>query len=263
MEQVVIDMMGRKVLIPKQPMRIISLVPSQTELLYDLGLGDAVVGITKFCIHPEEWFRTKTRIGGTKQLNLEQIKALKPDLIIGNKEENTQADIEALAQIFPVWMSDILTYEDALEAILQIGMITQKQSKAQEIVDQISIKFGEITSLQTTINAGYFIWHQPDMVAARDTFIDSIMEKLGLQNAFKHMERYPAISHEAITSTPLDVIFLSSEPYPFADKHIAYYQKLSPHAKVKLVDGEYFSWYGSRLLKAPIYFKALLNELAQ
>lgn len=263
MEQVVIDMMGRKVHIPNQPMRIISLVPSQTELLFDLGLGDAVVGITKFCIHPEAWFRTKTRIGGTKQLNLEQIKALKPDLIIGNKEENTQADIEALAALFPVWMSDILTYEDALEAILQIGTITQTQAKAASIVEQITQEFAAITPLAKRIKAGYFIWHQPDMVAARNTFIDSMLLRLGIENAFQHLERYPAVSDEMIAASQLDIILLSSEPYPFADKHIAYYQALVPHAKVKLVDGEYFSWYGSRLLAAPSYFKALLNELAQ
>lgn len=263
MQQEVIDMMGRKVLIPNRPMRIISLVPSQTELLFDLGLGDAVVGITKFCIHPEEWFRTKQRIGGTKQLNIAQIIALKPDLIIGNKEENTQADIEALAALFPVWMSDILTYDDALEAIIQIGAITNTASKALAIVEQIKDEFATIVPLSEKIKAGYFIWHQPDMVAAHDTFIDSIMQKLGIENAFQHLERYPALSAETIAAAQLDVILLSSEPFPFADKHIAYYQSLSPHAKVKLVDGEYFSWYGSRLLAAPIYFKALLNELAQ
>lgn len=263
MQQEVIDMMGRKVLIPNQPMRIISLVPSQTELLFDLGLGDAVLGITKFCIHPEEWFRTKKRIGGTKQLNIAQIIALKPDLIIGNKEENTQADIEALAALFPVWMSDIFTYDDALEAIRQIGAITNTASKAQAIVEQINYEFATVSPFSKKKKAGYFIWHQPDMVAASDTFIDSIMQKLGIENAFQHLKRYPALTTETIAATQLDVILLSSEPFPFAAKHLDYYQSLSPHAKVVLVDGEYFSWYGSRLLKAPSYFKALLNELAQ
>jgi ABC-type Fe3+-hydroxamate transport system substrate-binding protein len=118
---VYIDQMGRKVELPDVPKRIISIVPSQTELLVDLGLAEELIGITKFCIHPKEIFRTKTRIGGTKMLNIEKIKKLKPDLIIGNKEENQQEQVEELMKHFPVWMSDISNLEESLDMIVKIG----------------------------------------------------------------------------------------------------------------------------------------------
>src|SRR5215213_9070876 len=101
------DQLSRNVEIIRSPKRIITVLPSQTELLYDLGLRDEVIAITKFCVHPKEWFQTKMRIGGTKQLNLQKIRDLKPDLILANKEENTREDIEELAKDFPVWISDV------------------------------------------------------------------------------------------------------------------------------------------------------------
>src|ERR1700741_3198050 len=107
-----IDQTGRKISIPQIPQRIISLVPSQTELLFDLGLDKEVVGITKFCVHPPEWFQTKTRVGGTKQLKIDLIKQLQPDLIIANKEENVKEQIEELEKHFPVWISDVNNLED-------------------------------------------------------------------------------------------------------------------------------------------------------
>ena len=100
-----IDQLQSEIRLDRVPRRIVSLVPSQTELLYDLGLEDEVVGITKFCIHPNKWFSSKDRIGGTKSINIDQVKSLAPDLIIGNKEENTIEDIERLREIAPVWMS--------------------------------------------------------------------------------------------------------------------------------------------------------------
>src|ERR1700722_20147309 len=100
------DQMGRTISVEWPVKRIISLVPSQTELLYSLGLADEVIGITKFCVHPKEWFHSKTRVGGTKKLDFEKIAALKPDLIIGNKEENEEVQIKQLMQDYPVWMSD-------------------------------------------------------------------------------------------------------------------------------------------------------------
>ena len=98
------DKLNRSITLFDKPLRIISLVPSQTELLYDLGLDEEVVGITKFCVHPDVWYRTKTRIGGTKTVNIEKVKSLSPTLIIANKEENTKSDIEALEKIAPVWI---------------------------------------------------------------------------------------------------------------------------------------------------------------
>lgn len=243
------------------PKRIISLVPSQTELLHYLGLDQQVVGITKFCIHPSGWFQTKERIGGTKKLNLEKIRSLKPDLILGNKEENTQEDIEALRQEFPVWLSDINNLEDALDMIDQVGVMTNKISEAQKLIHKIFFAEAELPA-PTAKTVLYCIWNEPLMAAGKDTFIDAMLGKAGFENVLSQ-SRYPALTQTEITDLHPDFIFLSSEPFPFNEKHRAEYQKMYGDSKVVLVDGELFSWYGSRLVDSFRYFRQLNEHLAQ
>ena len=256
---VFLDQMSRPVDLPSTPRRIVSLVPSQTELLFDLSLDDEIVGITKFYIHPGDKVKQKIKIGGTKQLNIDLIKELKPDLIIGNKEENEKGQIEEVMQHFPVWMSDIRNLNDALDMIRKIGSITGKASKADSIATHIQQQFNNLTIQQSNKRAAYLIWRKPYMIAGKGTFIDAMLQKCGLVNAFD-TDRYPEVSEVELMSTKPDVVLLSSEPYPFKDKHIREFESLLPYAKVKLVDGEMFSWYGSRLLYASEYF-AELNKL--
>src|SRR5579859_1404952 len=135
------DQLGRTIFLPRIPHRIISLVPSQTELLYTLGLDEAVVGITKFCVHPESWFRSKPRIGGTKAIDPARVDALQPDLIIANKEENEKPQIEALATRYPVWISDVHTLQDALAMIRDVGAITGKATEASALATTIATRF--------------------------------------------------------------------------------------------------------------------------
>ena len=250
------DQIGREVEITQEPKRIISLVPSQTELLFDLGLGEEVVGITKFCVHPKEWFRSKTRVGGTKQLQLEKIKALQPDLVIANKEENVQEQIEALALDFPVWISDVNKLEGALEMISGVGEIVGRKVEAAAINNLIKGLFNELIPPKKT-RAAYFIWKDPYMTAGGDTFINDMMERAGFENIFSDQIRYPEISIEQMKKLNCQVLLLSSEPFPFKQKHIADLQPLLPETKMMLVDGEMFSWYGSRLIKAPGYFRKM------
>lgn len=258
------DQLGRKTELPSSPKRIISLVPSQTELLYDLGLHDEIVGITKFCIHPDEWFRSKTRVGGTKKLNFEVIKQLQPDLIIGNKEENEKEQIEYLMRDYPVWMSDIYTLKDALDMINRIGALTNKQQEALTLKLNIEAAFRQLESLRKNTplkTVAYFIWKDPWMVAASNTFIDNMLTRCGLTNVFAaNNSRYPEVTAEQLVAANPEVIFLSSEPYPFKEKHMQEFQSMCPSAKVVIVDGEMFSWYGSRLLKAAPYFEKLIRE---
>lgn len=244
--------MGRQVRVPLEPKRIISLVPSQTELLYDLGLSHEVIGITKFCVHPFSWFRVKQRIGGTKQLNLELIRSLNPDLIIGNKEENTKEDIEALGKEFPVWMSDIETLEDAFAMILSIGVMTEKEDEAELLVEESIEAFASLQKLGQGKTFLYFIWDEPAFIAGKNTFIDSMLTKIGFQNACE-LSRYPSLS-DAMPAK-VDYVFLSSEPFPFKAEHVFKYQALFPHAKIHLIDGEMCSWYGSRVKLAATYFE--------
>jgi ABC-type Fe3+-hydroxamate transport system substrate-binding protein len=256
------DQMGQRILLAQKPSKIVSLVPSQTELLLDLGLENELVGITKFCIHPQEKVKKITKIGGTKQFRFEVIHQLNPDLIIGNKEENYEEGIKELQKHYPVWMSDIETLEDALEMIVQVGEITQTTTKARQIALEIEKGFQRLPKIGEGLRVAYFIWRKPWMVAAKNTFIHHILEKLGFQNVFEHLSRYPEIQLEQISKKDLDFIFLSSEPYPFAQKHLEELTTQFPHTKIRLVDGEMFSWYGSRLLKSVAYFEQFHRILA-
>lgn len=256
------DQMGRNISFSFPPKRIISLVPSQTELLFYLGLEEEIVGITKFCIHPEKQFRQKPRVGGTKQFHFDKIAALQPDLIIGNKEENEQSQIEALAKKYPVWMSDILTIEDAYEMMIAVGKLTNRQKKAEDLVKKIQLGFSKWKDTTfSKIKAAYFIWRKPYMVTGKDTFIHEMMEAAGFENVFSEQNRYPEINLTDLAAVSPEVILLSSEPFPFKEKHIAEFQKACPTAIIKLVDGELFSWYGNRLLLFMEYVEQLREEI--
>lgn len=252
------DQTKRQIEISSTPLRIISTVPSQTELLYDLGLEEQVVGITAYCVHPQHWLSEKQVIGGTKNLKIDLIRSLKPDLIIGNKEENIKEQIEELATNIPVWLSDIVTVDDALEMISEVGKITNTSAKAEDLVAEIQTERHKLSKPTTPKKAAYFIWNEPMMVAGTDTFINAMMEEAGLVNAFAHREeRYPQITKEELKQANPDLIILSSEPYRFTTKHLHEFATLCPQAKVKIMDGEMFSWYGSRMKKAFGYLKVL------
>ena len=250
--------MQRTVEVNSTVLRIVSLVPSQTELLVDLGLRDKLVGITKFCVHPRGLKKEVQLIGGTKNVKVDLVKSLNPDLVIGNKEENNQTDIEELEKSLPTWMSDIFNLEDALEMIREVGSITGTSQKAEEIVSKIRENFSRLKNLKKTNQTVlYLIWKNPYIAVGPNTFIDVMLTTLGFQNAMKE-ERYPEVE---MTGLNPDLIFLSSEPYPFKEKHIEELQNQFPASQVVLVDGEFFSWYGSRLMDAPAYFEELLNQI--
>ncbi|MBX2929025.1 MAG: ABC transporter substrate-binding protein [Saprospiraceae bacterium] len=250
--------MGRETAVSFPPRRIVSIVPSQTELLHDLGLDAEVAGLTKFCVHPAQWRRSKMQVGGTKQLHLDRIDALQPDLIIGNKEENDREQIETLARRYPVWMSDVRSLPDALDMITRIGEITDRAAQAIELSSRIAQAFDELKAFvagRSVRRAAYFIWRNPWMAAASDTFIHEMMGRAGFLNAFGHLERYPEISPTQLAAANPDVILLSSEPYPFREKHFAAFSACCPTADIRIVDGEMFSWYGSRLLQTAGYLR--------
>lgn len=258
--QIFTDQMGRTVRLDVfPPRRIVSLVPSQTELLYDLGLNDEVVGITKFCVHPPEWYQQKKRVGGTKTVFPEKVAALAPDLIIGNKEENDQAQIEGLAARYPVWMSDIHTLTDTYDMICKVGLLTRRAEQANILVRDIRQAFTDHAPSETAPRprVAYFIWRKPYMVAGGDTFIDHMLENAGFENVFHDLPRYPEVRLEDLRQAQPDRIFLSSEPFPFAEKHFGPFLEVCPGVPVNVVDGEMFSWYGSRLLRAPGYFEGI------
>lgn len=216
------DALNRKIFLPGTPHRIVSLVPSQTELLVDLGLNEQIVGVTKFCVHPEELRKEKTIVGGTKQVRFDKIKNLKPDIILCNKEENTQEMVLELEKIAPVWVSDIKTVEDCCKMVLSLGQLFAKQDAAIQITQQIQVEsklFAEFINNKPSLKVAYLIWKDPYMVAGNDTFINTLLELNNFKNIFLNLEgRYPEIPLEKLNKA--DLILLSSEPYPFSEKHI-------------------------------------------
>lgn len=250
------DQMNRTVDIPEYPQRIVSLVPSQTELLVDLGLEDRLVGLTKFCVHPKGLKKQKTIIGGTKNFHLDKIEALQPDLIIGNKEENYREGIEQLAKKYPVWMSDIYTLDDALEMMKGVGEITGASKQAKALVQKIRGDMDFISSAKGT--AVYLIWNNPMMGAGKETFIHDMLGRAGFENVMTK-SRYPEITLDELKALAPDFLLLSSEPFPFKQKHINEFAAQLPQTHIQLVDGEMFSWYGSRLK----YFREYLEKYLQ
>ncbi len=253
------DMTGRTIEVNFPPQRIVSLVPSQTELLYDLGLSEEVVGITKFCVHPNVWFRNKKRIGGTKTVHIDQVNDLQPDLIIANKEENTKEQIEKLAQHFPVWISDIKTIGQGLQMICEVGDLTGKMIPALQLCNEISTGFLSLPKGGKAMKVAYFIWRDPWMCAGGDTFISDVIKRMGWINVLGDKNRYPETALIDLVTLKPEVILLSSEPYPFKEQHIAEIKAILPRAEVRLVDGEMFSWYGSRMKKAVPYLQKMLH----
>lgn len=254
------DMMGRSIAVNYPPRRIISVVPSQTELLYDLGLDEEVAGITKFCVHPESWFRTKTRVGGTKLLHTDQIRDLQPDLVIANKEENLREQIEALAGELPVWISDIKTIDEGLRMIREVGLLVDREERANSIARDIATGFELLQQAEEARKVIYFIWREPWMSVGGDTFINNMIETIGWKNVLADKKRYPEITLAEAAACKPGLVLLSSEPYPFKEKHIAEVKAAIPGASVILADGEMFSWYGSRMLKAVPYFSELIQQ---
>ena len=258
------DQLNRTVNFSNTPQRIISLVPSQTELLCDLGLEDSIVGITKFCVHPARLKSSKKIVGGTKQIHIDKIKALQPDIILCNKEENTEAIVAACEQICNVHVSDIFEIEDCLEMIDQYGSIFNKEDESKRLQSQIQnelLSFQEYIKQHAIKRVSYFIWKDPWMVAAKNTFVDYMLRINKFENIFGELERYPEVNLNQLKSLNPELILLSSEPFPFKVLHVQEFQNVFPYAKIIIVDGEMFSWYGSRLKKAFNYFKDLRNNL--
>ncbi|WP_240919392.1 ABC transporter substrate-binding protein [Nonlabens sp. SY33080] len=267
-----IDQLNRVVEIANLPERIVSLVPSQTELLVDLGLEDRIVGVTRYCVHPENLRTDKVVVGGTKKIVLERIYELQPDLIIANKEENTLDIVAACDQIAPTYVSDILTLENAYEMIHDIGMMTGSSFKAKSLVRTIKMEFNKL-KVNSAKNAVYLIWKNPYMATGNDTFIHHVLRQGGFENLCKDLQRYPEFSLDELIKLQPEFILLSSEPYPFKEEdkqELIEAFTLAPASdalkpkvipKIVLVDGEMFSWYGSRLKLVPEYLSKLQDQL--
>jgi ABC-type Fe3+-hydroxamate transport system substrate-binding protein len=254
------DALDRPVLLPRRPQRVISLVPSQTELLLDLGLGERLVGRTRYCVHPREKVSAVAQVGGTKQVDEELIESLKPDLFIAEKEENPKELVQALSKLAPVYVTDVVSIESAIAMCKDVGAIVGQTVEADSLALSIETAMDDVKGIARRLERVlYLIWRKPWMAAGQGSFIHSCLEWVGFENACKGT-RYPALDAEKLASLAPDRVFLSSEPYPFKNTHAEEIQEILPNARIQKVDGQRFSWYGSRMLKMPDYWRVLVDS---
>lgn len=254
-----IDALGRYVAYNFPPKRIISLDPALTETLFYLELDEEVVGRTRFCIHPQGRVEQSINIGGTKDIKIERIHDLKPDLIIAEKEENTKEIVATLEKHYPVYVFEIQTVQDALKMIEELGYVTHREQKALTLKNDIDSAFKQLPSANHP-RVGYMIWKKPYMAVGRDTYINDVLETLGFVNPLADLpERYPVVTEETLQQAQLNYLFLSSEPYPFRDIHYDEFLSFLPDVEIIPIDGEMF-WYGPRMLQAAAYFSKLLTK---
>jgi ABC-type Fe3+-hydroxamate transport system substrate-binding protein len=230
--------------------RIVSLVPSLTELLIDLGLEDQLAGRTRFCIHPEEKVASVPIIGGTKNPRLDKIHQADPDLIIANKEENRPQDVRSLMPDFEVEVTDISTIEDALITIHKLGQKLGVANQTEALIHDIQERLQERPTEESELRTAYLIWKDPWMTVGGDTYIHDVLDHWKLPNAFGRQQRYPKFELDELKSCHPDLVLLSSEPFPFKEKHLVQVEEACPAARVLLVEGEWFSWYGSQMKHA-------------
>lgn len=242
------------------PQRIVSLVPSISELVYDLGAGDQLVGITRYCVHPAEALQQKVVVGGTKKVVMNRVDALQPDLILANREENVRDQVEALAERYPVWLTDIFDRNDNRQMITDIGRLLHREQSAQQLNDRIDHAFLHLPIFPKK-RIAYLIWKDPYIAAGSQTFIDAMLHDLGWTNVFADQLRYPSFTLDELVQRKPDLVLLSSEPFPFANEHLAAIHAILPTSQPLLVDGEMFSWYGSRMQWAPAYFQKLRMQV--
>ena len=252
----VIDHLGRSMILPQSPKRIISICPAITETLFSLGLEKEIVGRTKYCIFPKGTVEQVPVVGGTKDVDLDKIKELQPDLIFAEKEENTEEIVKELEKIAPVFVLEVKSIKDAYRLITTLGEVTKNTETAHLLLTACQKSFQSIVGKENG-KAAYVIWRKPYMVVGGTTYICDVLHTMGFQNPFTNEDsRYPVITKEQLANAKLDKLFLASEPFPFQQKHLSEFQSFLPHTEIILVDGEMF-WYGSRMLVAGEYLAKL------
>jgi len=240
-------------------MKIVSLVPSLTEFIADVKGVEHLTGRTRFCIHPDEISQIPI-VGGTKNPNIEKILHLKPDLIVANKEENRKKDIEELKKHTEVHLTNISTVGEALNQLHELGLIIDAQQNTETLLSEIKMRWEKLSTIARG-SVLYLIWYNPWMGAGNDTYIHDILTHIGFTNFLNDQARYPEINPLNSSNDQPDYIFLSSEPFPFKKKHAEELQNCYPESSIRFVDGEWFSWYGSRMASSFKHIHSLITNL--
>ncbi|WP_342526508.1 helical backbone metal receptor [Chryseomicrobium sp. FSL W7-1435] len=254
------DHLDRELLIPHCPQRIVSICPAITETLFALDVQKQLVGRTKYCIFPKIQVDRIPTVGGTKDVSLDKVRELKPDLILAEKEENTKETVELLSKIAPVIVLEVQTIEDSYRLIRDLGTVTGAPTAASQLEREARTAFDSLPNVSGNPSVLYMIWRKPYMAVGNTTYIQAMLEHMGFHNAAKSLEgRYPEITPELLEELNPDFLFLASEPFPFAEKHKQEFAQFTPTSQPVLVDGEMF-WYGAKMPEAAQYLKELFEN---
>lgn len=259
--QIVKDCLGNEMSLPKNITKIVSLVPSISELIYDLNVESKLVGVTKFCVHPKYFQIEKTVVGGVQEFDIEKIKALKPDVVFASKDENFEEEILELQKYVPVYVTDVKSVDEAKQMIEDFGVLLNCRNDASKILMKIEMQLQDLEKVTGDLlfrSAAYFVWNEPWVAAGKDTFVDSMLKLIKVNNVFSNLkERYPMVTGANIHIANPDMIMLPSEPFYFQDQQAMEISAHTHDAATFFVDGQMFSWYGSRLVKSLDYLKLL------
>lgn len=248
------DHVGRTIEIAISPKRIISLCPAITTTLFSIGLDKEIIGRTRYCLFPENKVEQLEVVGGTKDINLEKIRTLNPDLIIAEKEENTEEIVLQLEKEFPVYVFEVQSIEDNDRMIQDLGQLTNKETASARLREQILQALGSLPNLQGK-KVAYMIWQNPFMVVGDDTYINALLGAMNLVNPFTAVEgRYPVVTLEDLQQMDLDYLLLATEPFRFKERHVEKMASLLTTVQVSLIDGEMF-WYGVNMIDGANYLK--------
>jgi len=264
LDRVVRDALGRDINFSLVPERVISLIPSITESLFDLGLGNRIVGVSQFCTYPEHLVLEKPRVGGQKNPNHDAIASLNPDLIILNQEENRKEDIERFSSRYRTFVTFPRRFADSAELLRDLSRIFDVPLMTEPYIRTIS---AHSRRPQASIRTLYLIWRKPWMSINHDTYIHDVMRVFGFDNVCAGMEkRYPELTEAEIARLNPECIILPDEPFRFRERHreeiLTWPVSACHDDRVVLVDGTYFCWYGTRAARTEDYLtRQIWNRL--
>ena len=258
-----IDASGAALALTRPPRRIVSLLPSTTETVCALGLADALVGITSYCVEPRAAVRGKLRVGGTKDPDLDRIRALAPDLVVANVEENVREHVERLrAWGIPVWVTYPRTVAEGLRMVRELGELTGTEARADDLLAELEPLLARVRAecaRRPPVAVFYPIWREPYMTIGADTYIHDVLAVCGGRNVFgARPGRYPTVTLEEVAAARPEVVLLPDEPFRFRRAHVRDFAAVGAR-RIELVDGRRFSWYGPRIGEALRTIPALLE----
>lgn len=242
--------------------RVVSLVPSWTETLYQFGFDAEVVGVTRYCVHPKELVAHAKKVGGTKDPDIPLIASLHPDLVIANHEENRKEDVAALrAAGLDVWVSDVRNVSDSLRDIRELGRLTNKDDAADALVERIRAAMDDVRQAER-VKVFVPIWRNPWMTLTKDTYAHDVLSLCGAENVFGGAEgRYPERTPEQAREAGAVAALLPTEPYPFHEKPQAAAECEAAGLRVGIVDGEALTWYGAREAEGLRVVRAAVDQI--